>query len=66
MMDVGICLPPKLKLKLNTDEQFWQLCQENEDLRFEATANEELIIMLPTGGTTCGANLSIKSLESPE
>lgn len=32
-----------------TDEQFFQLCQNNRDLRLELTANRELIIMPPTG-----------------
>ncbi|HWS86437.1 MAG TPA: Uma2 family endonuclease [Pyrinomonadaceae bacterium] len=32
-----------------TDEQFFQLCQDNRDLRFEMTARGELIIMAPTG-----------------
>lgn len=33
-----------------TDEQFFQLCQVNENLRFERTATGELIIMPPAGG----------------
>lgn len=32
-----------------SDEQFYQLCQANEDLRLEQTAQEELIIMPPVG-----------------
>ncbi|GAX34838.1 Uma2 family endonuclease [Nodularia sp. NIES-3585] len=32
-----------------TDEQFFQLCQNNRDLRLERTAEGELIIMPPTG-----------------
>ena len=57
METAGISLPPRLELKLKlTDEQFWQLCQKNDDLRFEATANGELIIMPPTGGTTSDRN----------
>lgn len=32
-----------------TDEQFFQLCQNNRDLRLERTAQGELIIMPPTG-----------------
>ncbi len=32
-----------------TDEQFARLCQENRDLRFELTAQQELVIMPPTG-----------------
>ncbi len=39
-----------------TDEQFFQLCQINEDLRFERTARGELIIMPPTGGETSNRN----------
>ena len=48
-----IYLPPRLELKIDlTDEQFWKLCQNNDDLRFEKTATGELIIMSPTGGYT--------------
>ncbi|NEO03190.1 MAG: Uma2 family endonuclease [Moorea sp. SIO3I7] len=32
-----------------TDEQFFQLCQDNRDLRLESTSKGELIIMPPTG-----------------
>ena len=35
-----------------TDEQFFQLCQNNRDLRFERTATGELIIMPPRGSET--------------
>ena len=42
-----------------TDEQFYQLCQDNEDLRLELTAGGELIIMAPTGGTTGSRNATI-------
>lgn len=35
-----------------TDEQFFQLCQDNRDLRFEMTADGEIIIMPPTGSDT--------------
>jgi Uma2 family endonuclease len=35
-----------------TDEQFYQLCQTNRDVRFERTAKGELVIMPPTGGET--------------
>ena len=48
-----IYLPPRLELKIDlTSEQFWQLCHNNGDLRFEKTATGELIIMSPTGGYT--------------
>ena len=33
-----------------TDEQFYQLCQNNRDLNFERTARGELIVMPPVGG----------------
>jgi Uma2 family endonuclease len=43
-----------LKLNLNTvdltDEQFYQLCQNNSGLKFERTSTGELIIMPPVGG----------------
>lgn len=42
-----------------TDEQFYQLCQDNEDLRLELTAEGELIIMPPTGGITGSRNATI-------
>ncbi len=35
-----------------TDEQFFQLCRANPDIKFERNANGELIIMPPTGGET--------------
>ncbi|WP_256871650.1 Uma2 family endonuclease [Nostoc sp. TCL26-01] len=39
-----------------TDEQFFNLCQANRELRFERTAKGELIIMPPTGGETGNRN----------
>ncbi|GAA6620804.1 Uma2 family endonuclease [Scytonema sp. NUACC26] len=43
-----------LTLSLDTvhlsDEQFYQLCQDNRELQFERTAKGELIIMAPVGG----------------
>lgn len=46
-----------LTLNLNSvielsDEQFYQLCQANRDIRFERTSAGELIVMSPTGGET--------------
>ena len=40
-------------------EQFYQLCRDNQDLRLELTAEGELIIMAPTGGTTGSRNSKI-------
>jgi len=42
-----------------TDEQFFRLCIQNPDLRFERTATGELIIMPPTGGETGNRNAGI-------
>ena len=33
-----------------TDEQFYELCQNNRELKFERTPKEKLIIMSPVGG----------------
>ncbi|MDB9307788.1 Uma2 family endonuclease [Aphanizomenon sp. CS-733/32] len=53
-------LPPQLTLNINlTDEAFFQLCQNNRDLRFERTAAGELIIMSPTGSDTGNRNFDI-------
>jgi Uma2 family endonuclease len=45
-------------LKL-TDEQFFQLCQDNRDLRFERNSNGDMVIMPPTGGETGNRNSAI-------
>ncbi|WP_107666282.1 Uma2 family endonuclease [Cyanothece sp. BG0011] len=45
-------------LKL-TDEQFFQLCQDNRDLRFERNSNGDILIMPPTGGETSNKNSDI-------
>jgi Uma2 family endonuclease len=39
-----------------TSEQFYQLCEENPDLKLERNANGELIVMPPTGGETGKTN----------
>lgn len=55
-----ITLPPTLKLHIElTDEQFFDLCQHNRDLRFERTASGEILIMPPTGGETSNRNFEI-------
>jgi Uma2 family endonuclease len=53
-----------LTLNLNsviklTKEQFYQLCEQNPDLKLERNAQGELIIMPPTGGETGKSNSSI-------
>ena len=39
-----------------TDEQFYQLCQANQNLRFERNATGEIIIMPPVGGESSNRN----------
>jgi len=39
-----------------TSEQFYQLCEENPDLKLERNAQGELIVMPPTGGETGKTN----------
>ncbi len=41
------------------DEQFFQLCQHNKDVKFERNAKGEIIIMTPTGGETGKRNFDI-------
>src|SRR5712691_12931173 len=54
-----------MPLKLNiqaaklTEEQFTRLCQENPELRIELTAQQELVIMPPTGSETGRRNSTL-------
>ena len=53
-----------LTLNLNsliklTNEQFYQLCQENPDLKLERNSQGELIVMPPTGGETGKHNVNL-------
>ncbi len=53
-----------LTLNLNsliklTSEQFYQLCQENPDLKLERNSQGELIIMPPTGGERGKRNVNL-------
>jgi Uma2 family endonuclease len=53
-------LPTPLILNLDlSDEQFFQLCHNHRDLKFERTAAGELIIMSPTGGNTGKRNVKL-------
>jgi Uma2 family endonuclease len=51
-----INLNPVLDL---TDEQFYQLCRSNPELKFERSPQRELIVMPPTGGETGNRNFNI-------
>ncbi len=42
-----------------TNDQFFEFCQLNQDLRFERTARGELLIMPPTGTGTGGRNFRL-------
>ena len=42
-------MPPELQM---TDDQFFQFCQINRDLRIERNKSGEIILTPPTGGTT--------------
>ena len=42
-------IPPELQM---TDDQFFEFCQINSELRIERNKSGELLIMPPTGGTT--------------
>lgn len=44
-----------------TDDQFYDLCRANPDLRIERTANGELIFMPPTGGETGKRNAKLSA-----
>lgn len=41
------------------DDQFYQLCRDNPDVKFERNANGELIVMPPTGGETGKRNAKL-------
>jgi len=60
MEALQIALPSTLKLNIDlTDEQYFQLCQNNRDYRFESTAEGELLIMPPTGSDTGNRNIEL-------
>jgi Uma2 family endonuclease len=42
-----------------SDAQFYQLCRQHPDIRFERSAKGELIIMPPTGGISGRRNFSL-------
>ncbi|MGB3205264.1 MAG: Uma2 family endonuclease [Crinalium sp.] len=56
MTAITINLKPIIELN---DEQFYQLCRKNPDVKFERNAQGELIIMPPTGGETGKNNVEI-------
>ena len=41
------------------DEQFYQICRDNSDVKFERNAKGEILVMSPTGGETGIRNFDI-------
>jgi Uma2 family endonuclease len=58
MTSVLINLDPVFKL---TDENFYELCRTNPEVKFERTAKGELIVMAPTGGETGNRNMKLSA-----
>jgi len=58
MTAIAINLNPIIQL---TDNQFYQLCRENPEVKFERNAAGELLIMPPTGGETGNYNSEINA-----
>ena len=56
LTSVVIHWPPLLNL---VNEQFFEFCQANKELRIERTASGDCEIMAPTGGETGWRNLSL-------
>jgi Uma2 family endonuclease len=56
METLTLVLKPSIEM---TDDQFFELCQQNQDVQFERTSAGELIIMSPTGGETGNYNAGI-------
>jgi Uma2 family endonuclease len=53
---VTLHISPAIEL---SDDEFFALCQINRDLRFERTAEGDIIIMAPTGAETGNRNADI-------
>lgn len=51
-VEFGIAVKLNVQQTRLTKEQFALLCQENRELRFELTAQQELVIMPPAGSET--------------
>lgn len=56
MTAITVNLNPIIQL---TDNQFYHLCRENPDVKFERNVDGELLIMPPTGGETGKRNFEI-------
>ena len=58
-LDSALCLALSVRALGLTDDQFLQFCRDNEDFRFEISAEGELIIMAPTSPKTDVRNVKI-------
>jgi Uma2 family endonuclease len=58
MLTYTVNLNPVVEM---TDEQFYQLCRTNPDVKFERNPKGELLIMPPTGGETGNRNFEISA-----
>ena len=56
MTAIAINLNPIIQL---TDNQFYQLCRQNPEVKFERNAAGKLLIMPPTGGETGNRNFEM-------
>ena len=56
VLPLTVQLEPVVKL---SDDEFFEFCAINRELRVERTAKGELVIMSPTGGETGGRNSEI-------
>lgn len=58
-----VALPPRRfefrPAEALSEEEFFQLCQRNRDLRLERTPNGTIVVMPPTGGATGSRNQEI-------
>jgi len=58
MTAIPVNLNPIIQL---TDNQFYQLCRENPEVKFERNAEGKLLIMPPTGGETRNRNSEVNA-----
>lgn len=58
MTAITVNLNPIIQL---TDNQFYQLCRENPEVKFERNADGKLLIISPTGGITGNKNAEIST-----
>ena len=49
------------KLEQMTDDEFFEFCQENRDMRFERDSQGQIIIMSPTGLITSDLNSELNT-----